>query len=52
MDPFADVRTKAINRRVIIATCLGVGGGGGACVAKGGFLFVKCSTGTNFFFFF
>ena len=27
-------------------------GGGGACVAKGGFLFVKCSTGTNFFFFF
>ena len=51
MDPFADVRTKAINRRVIIATCLGVGGGG-ACVAKGGFLFVKCSTGTNSFFFF
>ena len=51
MDPFADVRTKAINRRVIIATCLGVGGGGVACVAKGGFLFVKCSTGTNFFFF-
>ena len=26
-------------------------GGGGACVAKGGFLFVKCSTGTIFFFF-
>lgn len=30
----------------------GWGGGGGACVAKGGFLFVKCSTGTIFFCFF